>query len=103
MAGLKGAKVMVAAPNEGTNQLLTSSAMQAMCAEQAAKIQARVYSETARDMDMTTTEKKRRYPIVVKKTVAATFNGTRRSGAIVKGQQWGIRATTVRRAMRGLK
>lgn len=103
MASLKGAKIAVQAPNPGTNRLLTSNAVLSMCAEKAAKVQARVYSETTRDTTMSTTEKKRRYPIIEKRAIASSFKGTRRAGVIIKGQQWGIRATTAQKALKGLK
>lgn len=99
MAQLKGARIAVNAPNSDTNRILTAPGIQSACMKAASRIAAVAYSETARDTKMSMTEKKRRYPVVSSMAIAARFRGTIRSGAAVKGQQYGMRASTVEKVM----
>lgn len=102
MAGLKGARIMVNAPNSDTNRLLTSPGIKSACVQAATKIAAVAYRETASDKTMSLKEKKQRYPIVASQEVAARFRGTIRSGAVVKGQNYGMRKSVVDRVMKDI-
>ena len=102
MAHLKGARIMVDAPNSETNRLLTSPGIKSACMQAATKVAAAAYRETARDAKMTKKEKKQRYPIVASQEIAARFRGTIRSGAVVKGQQYPMRKSVVDRVMKDI-
>ena len=99
MASLKGLKVAVNAPNAATNNLLTSPGMIAECRRQATGIAQRVGSSLSRSTDISTSEKKRRYPVVLTMSIATTFKGTIRGGAAIHGQQWALRRKDVENAM----
>lgn len=98
MALLKGARIAVNAPNSATNRLLTSSGVQAACRSQAQILAQQMFSAAARS-DMSQTEKKRRYPVLMTMQIATTFKGTTRSGAAIKGNQWGLRKQDVESAL----
>jgi len=79
MASLKGAKIMVAAPNATTNRILTSSSMISLARKEAFKLAQRIAPYTKNHKD--------RYPVVHTSAIGAAFKGTVRSGANITGSK----------------
>jgi len=88
MANLKGAKIMVAAPNAATNKLLTSSAMRSALRTQAQAIQSKIAPKVGH-------KDPRRYPVIRDNGVGMTSRGTVRSSAVVKGKQYALYKSVV--------
>lgn len=101
MANIKAGavKILVDPPNAATNRLLTSPSIQSECRQVAAQLQGRLSSAVSRDGHLSHGEKSRRYPIVQQLPFAAAFRGTVRSGAAVKGANYGIPLRDARAAL----
>ena len=74
MARLKGAKVMVAAPNMATNLLLQSSGFQ----QESRRVASRIMPQLRMDSYRT------KQPTMTTYRTLGTFNGTRRAGTEIK-------------------
>lgn len=88
----KRVKVMVAAPNAATNRLLTGSGVRKACRDQASRLYGVVKMNSYRD-------EKERQPIITDQPISAQFRGTMRSGAVIRGQRYGIRKSVVQQAV----
>lgn len=92
MAKAKGfTKVMVAAPNPASNQILNSTGVINATRAAATKYYANLKTQSAK-------ERPYRQPTMASRANLSRFNGTTRGGTTIMGRERGMRVSIVKRA-----